>query len=149
MKTKFYHLYADAVDSQGEEHTVTIVGKFVQEYIQKPITENASVEIKPSHFVKGTLTFNRKTLHRSLTIGLAICNPSDEFNEEEGVRVAKSRIKRGDNLGIIETNSATMLTEDLILAEMLGKLTYVTSHIDKYLGPKNNSFNIDSDPIGI
>ena len=62
MKTKYYHLFADGVDSNGEKHTVTVVGKFTQEYIQKPFTEKVPVEVKPNSFVNGELTFNKKTL---------------------------------------------------------------------------------------
>lgn len=156
MKTKYYHLFADGVDSNGEKHTVTVVGKFTQEYIQKPFTEKVPVEVKPNSFVNGELTFNKKTLHRTLTIGVAICNPSDEFDEAEGVKIGKRRIEEGKDAGTVETNDATMLTEDLILAEMLGKLSYITTHIDKYVGVEDEAdagedldFDIDSQAIGV
>lgn len=130
-KVKFYHLFADGVDSNGEKHTVTVVGKFTQEY------------------VNGKLTFPKKTLHRKLTIGVAICNPCDKFDEEEGVRIGKSRIEKGKDAGSVETNDTTMLTEDLILAEMLGKLNYITTRIDKYVKVKKDTYDIFSQAIGI
>ena len=156
MKTKYYHLFADGVDSNGDKHTVTVVGKFTQEYIQKPFTDNVSVEVKPNSFVNGKLTFNKRTLHRKLTIGVSICNPTDEFNEAEGVRIGKKRIEEGKDAGSVETNDPTMLTEDLILAEMIGKLSYITTNIDKYVGVEDEAdagedldFDIDSQAIGI
>ena len=130
-KVKFYHLFADGVDSNGEKHTVTVVGKFTQEY------------------VNGKLTFPKKTLHRKLTIGVAICNPCDKFDEEEGVRIGKSHIEKGKDAGSVETNDTTMLTEDLILAEMLGKLNYITTRIDKYVKVKKDTYDIFSQAIGI
>lgn len=148
-KVKFYHLFADGVDSNGEKHTVTVVGKFTQEYVNKDITENVPVELKPNSFVNGKLTFPKKTLHRKLTIGVAICNPCDKFDEEEGVRIGKSRIEKGKDAGSVETNDTTMLTEDLILAEMLGKLNYITTHIDKYVKVKKDTYDIFSQAIGI
>ena len=156
MKTKYYHLFADGVDSNGEKHTVTVVGKFTQEYVQKPFTAKVPVEVKPNSFVNGELTFNKRTLHRKLTIGVAICNPTDEFNEAEGVRIGKRRIEEGKDVGTVETNDVTMLTEDLILAEMIGKLSYITTHIDKYVGVEDDEdagedvgFDIDTQAIGI
>lgn len=156
MKTKYYHFFADGVDSNGDKHTVTVVGKFTQEYIQKPITEKVPVEVKPNSFINGELTFNKKTLHRALTIGVAICSPLDEFDEAEGVRIGKKRIEEGKDAGSVETNDPTMLTEDLILAEMIGKLSYITTNIDKYIGKEDDAvldedinFDIDSQAIGI
>lgn len=134
MKTKFYHLFADGIDSKGVNHTVMVVGKFTQSYVQTPVSEKTKVEVKPNSFVQGELNFKRKTLHRSLTIGISICNPADTFDEEVGVKIAKGRIERGKDVGTVETKDATMLTEDLIIAEMIGKLNYITKNIDKYIG---------------
>lgn len=136
MKTKFYDLYADGIDANGVKHTVTVVGKFTQETIKKECEVEIPVEVKPNTYTNGTLKFNKKRLHRTLTIGVSICNPEDEFSREEGIRIAKKRIANGEDAGTIETNDVTMLTEDLIMAELLGKLTYITNHIDNYIQPK-------------
>ena len=132
-KVKFYHLYADAYDKDGEKHVVTVVGKFTQNYVPKEVAEEVPVEVKPGTVVKGKLTFNRRTLHRVLTVGVSICHPKDEFDEEFGVELAKARIEKGEDAGSIETNNVTMLTEDLIMAELLGKLTYICNNVDSYL----------------
>lgn len=131
-KIKYYNLHGTATDSNGEKHVVTVVGKFTQEYIYKTVTEE--VNVVDGKNVKGTLTYPRKTLKRTLTTGLAICHPTDEFNEEFGIELAKARINKGMDAGTIETNDVTMITEDLIMAELLGKLTYVCNNIDKYIG---------------
>jgi hypothetical protein len=57
----------------------------------------------------------------------------DEFNEDFGIELAKARIERGQDAGKIETNDVTMITEDLIMAELLGKLSYIVSNIDSYI----------------
>ena len=133
MKTKFYSLWHEAIDANGEKHYVTVVGKFTQNYIPKPITQEVPVEVKPGTTVNGKLTFNKRTLHRTLTVGVSICHPADEFDEEFGVELAKARIERGQDAGKIETNNVTMITEDLIMAELLGKLTFICNNIDDYL----------------
>jgi hypothetical protein len=132
-KIKYYHLYAVAKDKDGAEHTVTVVGKFTQNYIPKPITQEVPVEVKPGTTVNGKLTFNKRTLHRTLTVGVSICHPADTFDEEFGVELAKARIERGQDAGKIETNNVTMITEDLIMAELLGKLSFICNNIDDYL----------------
>ena len=132
-KLKYYHLWAEALDANGEKHYVTVVGKFEQNYVPKEVSQEVPVEVKPGSVVKGKLTFNKRTLHRVLTVGVSICHPLDEFDEEFGVEIAKARIERGEDAGIIETNSVTMLTEDLIMAELLGKLTYIVNNIDDYI----------------
>ena len=133
MKTKIYHLFADAIDKDGEKHVVTVVGKFTQNYVPKEVTQEVPVEVKPGSVVKGKLTFNKRTLHRTLTVGISICHPLDEFDEEFGIELAKARIEKGQDAGTIETNDVTMLTEDLIMCELIGKLTYVVNNIDDYL----------------
>lgn len=133
MKTKFYSLWAEAIDANGEKHYVTVVGKFTQNYIPKEVTQEVPVEVKPGTTVNGKLTFNKRTLHRTLTVGVSICHPADTFDEEFGVELAKARIERGQDAGKIETNNVTMITEDLIMAELLGKLTFICNNIDDYL----------------
>lgn len=133
MKTKFYSLWAEAIDANGEKHYVTVVGKFTQNYIPKEVTQEVPVEVKPGTTVNGKLTFNKRTLHRTLTVGVSICHPADTFDEEFGVELAKARIERGQDAGKIETNNVTMITEDLIMAELLGKLSFICNNIDDYL----------------
>ena len=125
MKTKNYSLWAEAIDANGEKHIVTVVGKFTQNYVPKQITQEVPVEVKPGTYVNGKLTFNKRTLHRTLTLGVSICHPLDKFDEAFGVELAKARIERGQDAGTIETNDVTMLTEDLIMCEILGKLSYI------------------------
>jgi hypothetical protein len=133
MKVKYYNLHNTCKDSNGEEHVVTVVGKFTQDYEPKEITQEVPVEVKPGTIIKGKLKYNKKTLHRTLTVGISICHPLDEFDEEFGVELAKARIERGEDAGKIETNDVTMLTEDAITAELLAKLTYVCSRINEYI----------------
>ena len=132
-RVKYYHVYGQAKTSDGKRHVVTIVGKFEQTREDVGVTEIVDVETKPTNFVKGELTYNVKMLRRKLTLGLSICHPSDTFDEEVGVEIAKSRIKRGDDLGSIETTNVTMLTEDAIMAELVVKLNHVLETIDEFL----------------
>ena len=133
MKTKFYSIYGKAVDGDGNAHYVTVVGKFTQHYFKQKMAQTVPVEVKPGHIIDGELSFNKKTLHRKLTVGIAICSPEDKFDEETGIKVAKSRIEKGRDAGSVETNDVTMLTEDLIMSELVGKLAYVCANIEDFI----------------
>ena len=133
MKIKFTSFYAVAVDKDGGRHYVTVVGKLTQGYFPKKFEQDVPVEVKPGVTVKGKLTFTKRTLHRKLTVGVSICHPTDKFDEAFGIELAKARIEKGRDAGSVETNSVTMLTEDLVEAELLGKLSYICANIDSYL----------------
>lgn len=132
-KEKFYHAWAKATSSNGDEHYVTVVGKFEQSRKEKIVQDVVPVETKPNTIVDGILTYGVKNLNRKLTLGVSICHPSDTFNEEIGINIAKRRINRGQDLGQIETSNITMLTEDAIMAEILVKLNHIVENIDEFL----------------
>lgn len=132
-KEKFYHAWAKATSSNGDEHYVTVVGKFEQSRKEKIVQDVVPVETKPNTIVDGILTYGVKNLNRKLTLGVSICHPSDTFNEEIGINIAKGRINRGQDLGQIKTSNATMLTEDAIMAEILVKLNHICQNIDDFL----------------
>ena len=47
-KEKFYHAWAKATSINGDEHYVTVVGKFTQNYVPKQVTQEVPVEVKPA-----------------------------------------------------------------------------------------------------
>jgi hypothetical protein len=132
-KEKFYHAWAKATSSNGDEHYVTVVGKFEQSRKEEIVQDVVPVETKPNTIVDGILTYGVKNLNRKLTLGVSICHPSDTFNEEIGINIAKGRINRGQDLGQLETSNVTMLTEDAIMAEILVKLNHICQNIDEYI----------------
>ena len=134
MKTKYYHLWSKCTDSEGETHFVTVVGKLEQKRERKLIQEVIPIEVKEGSFVDGILAYpTNKMLNRKLTLGMSICHPNDEFDEELGVEIAKKRIELGEDLGSIETSNVTMLTEDAIMGEIMVKLNHICNEIDEYI----------------
>jgi len=132
-KEKFYHAWAKATSINGDEHYVTVVGKFEQSRKEEIVQDVVPVETKPNTIVDGILTYGVKNLNRKLTLGVSICHPSDIFDENIGVEIAKRRIEKGETIGSLETSDVTMLTEDAIMGEILVKLTHITSNIEEYL----------------
>jgi hypothetical protein len=133
-KVKYFSMYASCEDSSGDKHIVTVVGKLVQTRERQMVQEVVPVEVKEGSFVDGVLTYpSNKLLNRKLTLGVSICHPSDTFNEQVGIDIAKSRIEKGQTLGSIETSDVTMLTDDAVMAEIYTKLAHITESIEEYL----------------
>lgn len=133
MKTKFFHLTGEAKDLYGDTHIVTVVGKYKQEYVQKEYTQNVPVLTDDKgNAINGKLSWKKKTLKRTLTVGYSICHPNDKFDEDKGIAYAKKRINCDEGLGTLTTSNATMLTKDLIEAILLCKLNYIVHNIDKF-----------------
>lgn len=132
-KIKYFHLYGNAEGADGKNHVVTVVGKLEQGKKTVEFTENVPIEVKENSYVNGELKYSRRIMSRKLTIGASICHPLDRFDLEKGIEIAKARIEKGDDLGVLETSSVTMLTDDAIMAELLVKLQYMIGHIDEYL----------------
>ena len=132
VRVKYFHVYGIAKTGR-KKHVVTVVGKFEQSRENTEVTEIVDVETKPTNFVKGELKYKVKQMKRRLTLGMSICHPSDTFDEEIGVEIAKARIEKGYDLGSLETTNVTMLTEDAIMAELVTKLNHVIENIEKFL----------------
>lgn len=132
-RPKFYHVYAKATDSNGENHYVTVVAK-VEQGTEKFKSELNGTFMDGSYRVKsGVLSFNDKRFYRTITLGASICCPVDTFDEEKGIHIAKSRIKKGETIGSMTTHDVTMLTEDAVEAELLVKVNHIAANIDDYI----------------
>lgn len=140
-KPKFHSVYSKAVDSNGNTHYVTIVAKVEQgnERFLNNIETKFATGI--DQYKECVISFTDKRFYRTLTLAASICCPQDKFNKEEGIKIAKRRIKNGDILGKLTTNNITMLTEDAVKAEMLVKLTHIVTNIDDYFPLEENKEN--------
>lgn len=137
MKEKFYSMHGTAVDKNGEEHIVTIVGQYLKTKETDIVTENANKVLKvndyPNLFVDSAiLSVPQTKTVRTLTYAFSICHPDDIFNEEIGVEIAKRRIKEFP-LGQMKTDMITTLCPDQIKWILFGELKHVMDNIDKYI----------------
>lgn len=132
-KIKYYHRSGEVTLDDGTTRMVTVVGKFEQTRKPTTVIEDAIVEVFPGKCVDGTVRFSRKVLERKFTLGMSVCAPTDEFDEEYGIKLAKKRIEKGYNLGTVYTNDVTMLTKDACKAELDNKFRFISENLDKYL----------------
>ena len=138
MKQKFYSMHGTAVDKNGGEHIVTIVGEYLQGKETKMLSMTAN-QVMKDNGIYGmpfkddaiiTVPYKQKT--RTLTYAFSICHPDDIFDEELGVEIAKRRIKE-QPWGQLKTEMITTLCEDQINFILFGELKYIMDNIDKFI----------------
>jgi hypothetical protein len=136
MGTKFLSVNGKAVDKNGKEHIVTVVGKYSQKTENKVEVEKLKVVDvdKPTKEHDGTLIINKKQKVRKLRYAYSICHTDDIelFNEEIGVELAKKRINNNP-LGELQTTFITSLCNDQIDAILKSELEYICQNIDKFI----------------
>lgn len=134
MKQKFYHLVGKAVDANGLEHIVTIVGEYTKGTEEFPEIANVGVERKENNMVDGLLIFPNKRKVRRLRYAYSICHTDDlsRYDEELGVELAKRRIKNNP-LGELETTFKTSLCDDQIKLILFGELKHIMDNVDKFI----------------
>ena len=66
-------------------------------------------------------------------MGWAICSPDDEYNEEIGIKIAKSRFLKSP----LSTQSGTFLTNDMIDAILDNEIRFIQNNINKFYHPKD------------
>lgn len=134
MKQKFFHMYGKAVDKNGEQHIITIVGKLTQETVNMTESEDVTVLINNKKESNGLLIYDVPSKVRKLKYAFSICHPHDieNFDIEKGVEIAKKRIEK-QPLGELETKLKTTLCDDQVKLILFGELNYIINHIDKFI----------------
>lgn len=125
-------MHRTCTDKSGDSHVVTVVGEFSQKRLNQYIEKDCTV-MDNHRTLPATLLYSKKLMTRSLTMGMSICHPTDDFDEEIGITVARRRIKDGNDIGTLYTHDVTMLTKDQIMSHIQCKLDYICEHIDEYM----------------
>jgi hypothetical protein len=143
MKQKFYTMHGTAIDKNGEEHIVTMVGEYLQTKETEVISELANDVLKANGCDFGlefkdnailSVPMTKKV--RILTYAFSICHPDDIFDENIGIEIAKRRIKEHP-LGQLKTEMITTLCTDQVKFILFGELKYVMDNIDKFINENN------------
>lgn len=71
-------------------------------------------------------------------MGWAICSPDDEYNEETGIKIAKSRFLKSP----LSTQSGTFLTNDMIDAILDNEIRFIQNNLSKFYHPKDEENTI-------
>ena len=135
MKAKIYSTTKEVVDKEGGKHVITVVGSLTKRRRKIDHIKDAYVEIGKKSVLKGTLSFKEKRIDKQLTMAMSICHPPDTFDEEVGIKLATSRLKKYD-IGKVETSSLSMLDSQMVNAMISAKADYIADNLDKFL-PKD------------
>ena len=133
MKQKFYSMYGKAVDQNGNEHIVTIVGECVQSVETEIASEEILVPVK-NKVENGIVSYPIKKKTRTLRYAYSICHPDDDFNKEVGESIAKKRLVTP--LGELKTTFISCLTTDQINIILFEELNYIIENIDRFIERK-------------
>lgn len=72
-----------------------------------------------------------------LKIGVSICNPEDEFDEELGVRKAVGRADKSET--VLRANFSGQLSDKVIHTFLMQEVEYIKSNPEKYIKGYNNA----------
>ena len=133
MKKKVYSMHGNAIDKNGKNHIVTIIGECTQTVETDIASEEILVPVK-NKVSNGIVSYPIKRKVRVLKYAYSICHPEDEFNEEVGIELAKKRLNRP--LGELKTNYISCLTPDQINMILFEELNYIIENIDKFMERK-------------
>ena len=125
MKPKIYEVVLQPhSESNPTDRTIMVVGEWTKTKIN-----TVDVLVEGENIIQMPVKFHQYTL----TLGKSICQAEDKFDHDFGKNLAVSRIKHGDSIGSITTNSYSMLTPDACEAILLNKAKYIANHIEKFI----------------
>ena len=129
MRTKYYSLFGEAFDKTGRSHVVTVVGEYTQ--FKEDFVEE--VDMLTEDGVNCKVLKPIKKQKRVLKLAYSICHPEDDFDKEEGIKVAKRRLKQGNTIGELSSYDFTMLNPDQCEMMVLNEVGHIIKHIDTYI----------------
>ena len=132
MSKKIFSMHDTALDKEGVQHEVTIVGVYTNKNEHECKGKEVNIELEDGKIVQGFLTIPKKQRMRTLRYAYAICNPEDKFDEQEGIKIATKRTKTNP-LGELKTHFITSLCKDQIEHILQGELKYIINNIDKFI----------------
>jgi len=126
MKTNnIYIAKRDLIDDEGNKHTLIVVGIYL---LEKKVKD---VIIKEDN---GMFITKEEVKIKTLRIGHAIQNPSDEYNEDFGIKLATKRaMSKKYRLGYIQTEDFRMLSDSTNEAIVKNQVEFISSHINKFI----------------
>ena len=128
MKPKIYEaILQPHSEFNPTDRTIMVVGEWT-----KTKVHSVNFIEEGEKLIQEPISFHQYTL----TLGKSICQAEDKFDHDFGKNLAVSRIKHGDSIGSITTNSYSMLTPDACEAILMNKAKYIANHIEKFIKNK-------------
>lgn len=131
-KVKTYYHYSEVVSSDGNSHTVLVYGEVSESSLISgfaPVTFTRKARIVRSVGEPIIVNSEFRSPVKSFNMGFAICNASDTFDVNTGIKVAKKRFAKSP----MTTQNGNFLTEDMLKAIVDNELNYILNNIDHFL----------------
>lgn len=131
-KVKSYYHYENVKSANGASHIVLVYGevsedKFISGFA--PVTFTRKGRIIKSVGDPIIVNHEFRSPVKTFNMGFAICNSSDTFNINTGIKVAKKRFAKSP----MTTQNGNFLTEDMLKAIVDNELNYILNNIDHVL----------------
>ena len=129
---KTYYRYSEVVSSDGNSHTVLVYGEVSESSLISgfaPVTFTRKGRIVRSVGEPIIVNNEFRSPVKSFNMGFAICNASDTFDVNTGIKVAKKRFAKSP----MTTQNGNFLTEDMLKAIVDNELNYILNNIDHFL----------------
>ena len=129
---KSYYHYENVKSANGASHIVLVYGevsedKFISGFA--PVTFTRKGRIIKSVGDPIIVNHEFRSPVKTFNMGFAICNSSDTFNINTGIKEAKKRFAQSP----MTTQNGNFLTEDMLKAIVDNELNYILNNIDHYL----------------
>lgn len=105
------YLVDSFVDFAGKEHKFVAVALSESPVVGTHTLKIGWVDQNDNYDCYSTLN---QDVYRMVTIGIAICNPDDEFNEEKGKRIARNKAANLENLPRLYAPAKGIITKELV-----------------------------------
>lgn len=131
-KVKSYYHYENVTSTNGTNHIVLVYGevsedKFISGFA--PVTFTRKGRIIKSVGEPIIVNHEFRSPVKKFNMGFAICDSSDTFNLEVGIKVAKKRFAKSPMI----TQNGNFLTKDMLKAIVDNELKYISNNIEHFL----------------
>lgn len=128
MKQVIDYLVGEFTDYKGLVHKVVIaaVSEELPYYMNDGKHENEEYSV--SHYTESAGEEDYKTVRKALKLGVAICNPEDNFREEVGQKAAAGKAKSSEP--VLYATKKGIINTTMVRALMQQELDYICNNPD-------------------
>lgn len=128
MKQDFVqYLHDSFVDYAGVKHEFVVVA------VSQDLSDDDFTITEYSQWDQ----MDRATILKKVTLGIAFCNPCDDFDLEQGVEIATGRAYKSEK-GLYSTEKGYINTE-LVSAFLAREITFIKNNPGKYIAGYNKA----------
>lgn len=124
----FGHLVGEFTDYKGLVHKIIVAAtvEVLPYYRNHKTHENEEYSV--SHYLESVGEDDYKIVRRALRLGVAVCNPEDNFDEEKGKNSAIGRAMNSDP--VLYASKSGIINSTLVDALLKQELDYVCANPD-------------------